>query len=141
MSKTIAILFVILMMGSSIGLLAEIFLKPSEKVELPESKIIKYSLTEVQAKELLKNYYTVVKYEYPSGCVECGKFVASLEQWTVNSDNQIYLQEIQTDTSSSSKLTITSLRGQKIFNDPVQEDARDGICDLLISRSLFCVEV
>jgi len=141
MSKTVALVFALLMMGGTIGMIVGAFLSPSNEVEIPQNRIIKYKMTETQIKELLKNYQTVVEYEYSSGCLECGSLLTSLEQWTVGSDNQMYLQEIQTDTSSSSKLTIVSLRGQKILYDPSQTDAKDIICDLLISRSLFCVEV
>jgi len=141
MSKTIALVFVLLMMGGTIGMLVGAFLKSSDEVEIPQNRIIKYKLTEAQIKELLRNYQTVVEYEYSSGCLECGTLLTSLEQWTLSSDNQMYLQEIQSDTSSSSKLTIVSLRGQKTLYDPSQDDARNLICDLLISRSLFCVEV
>lgn len=141
MSKIVAIFFSLLMLGSVIGIFLGIILNKEEKVEVPQNKIIKYRLTEAQTKELLNNYYTVIEYEYPSGCYECGSMLTSLEQWTMSSDNQIYLQEIQTDTSSSIKLTITSLRGQEILHNPSQEDARNDICELLISRSLFCVSV
>lgn len=141
MSKTVALIFVLLMMGSTIGMFVNILLQPSDKVEIPQNRIIHYRLTEVQAKALMSNYQTIVEYDYPSVCVECGFLLTSLEQWTMNSDDQIYLQEIQSDSSSSSKLTITSLRGQKMLYDPNLEDARNEICDILISRSLFCVEI
>lgn len=121
-------------------MIAGILTKP-DTIKIPENKIIKYKLTDSQVKELLKNYYTVVEYEYPSGCIECGNLVTSLEQWTMSSDNQIYLQEIQTDTSSSSKITVISLRGQKTLYDPNQDDARNDICELLITSSLFCVKI
>ena len=141
MSKTIALAFVILMMTGTIGMLAGAFLNSSDEVEIPQNRIIKYKMTEAQIKELLKNYQTVVEYEYSSGCLECGILLTSLEQWTMGSDNQMYLQDIQSDTSSSSKLTVVSLRGQKTLYDPSQDDARNVICDLLISRSLFCIDV
>ncbi len=141
MSKLIAILFVVLMLGTTIAMFVDVFLKPSDKVEIPQNRVIHYQLTEAQVKALISNYQTVLEYEYPSGCLKCGSLLTTMEQWTMSSDNQMYLQEIQKDTSSSSKLTITSLRGQKILYDPTQEDARNDICEMLISRSLFCVEV
>ncbi len=140
LSKPVAIILVLLMMGSTIGMLLSIFLNPSEEIELP-NRITKYKLTDPQIKELINNYHTVIEYEYPSGCLECGTLLNSLEYWTSSSENQIYLQEIQIDTGSSSKLTIISLRGQETLHNPSQDEARDTICDLLISRSLFCVEI
>jgi len=138
MSKTIALVFVLLMMGSTIGLFVEIILRPSNQVEIPQSRVIKYHLTEAQVKILLANYQTILEYNYPPNCFDCNSFLTSLEQWTMSSDDQIYLQEIQID-GSSSKLTIVSLRGQKTLYDPTKDDARAEICDLLISRSLFCI--
>ena len=141
MSKTVALIFALLMMGGTIGMFVGAFIKPSDEVEIPQNRIIKYKLTEAQIKELLRNYNTVVEYEYSSGCMECGILLTSLEEWTMRSDDQIYLQEIQSDTSSPGKLTIISLRGQKTLYDPSYDDVRNIICDLLISRSLFCLEI
>jgi len=56
MSKTVALMFVLLMMVGTIGMLVDAFLKPSDEVEIPQNRIIKYKLTESQIKELLKNY-------------------------------------------------------------------------------------
>jgi len=141
MSKTIALIFIILMMGSSLIAIIEIFFQPSTKVEIPSNRIIKYRLEEPQLKELIKNYKTTIEYEYPSNCIECGKLLSSLESWVTNSDDQIYLQEIEVKSSSSSKMIITSLKGQKILYDPTLDEARDDICEILISRPLFCLEV
>jgi len=141
MSKVVALLFVMLMMVGTIGMFISVLLKPSDKVEIPGSRLITYRLTEVQLKEIIKNYYTNVEYVYPSGCMECGVILNSLEYWTAMSDNQIYLQEVQDDSSSSSKLTVTSLRGQEILHNPNEDEIKNDICDMLIDRSLFCLEI
>ncbi|MBD3155636.1 MAG: hypothetical protein GF368_03195 [Candidatus Aenigmarchaeota archaeon] len=142
-SKPVAIILIILMLGSTIGMFASIFLNPEEEVELPNNKIIKYRLTEAQVKKLIGDprYKTVIEYEYPSGCLECANLLNNLEYFTMNSENQIYLQEIQKDGISSSKLTVTSLRGQEILYNPTTEEALDIICELIISSPLFCLNL
>lgn len=140
LSKPVAIIFIILMMGSVIAMIVEIFFK-QPPIEPPPQKIIKYRMSETQLKLLLGNYYTIIDYEYPSACVECGIIATEMEKWALSSDNQIYLQEIQSDTASSSKLTVMSLRGQNTIYEPTQEDARQLICDLIISRPLFCLNI
>jgi hypothetical protein len=143
LSKPVAAILIVLMMGSTIGMFASVFMKPSEEIELPNNRIIKYRLTEVQLKKLIgqPRYQTVIEYEYPSGCLECGTLLNNLEYWTMNSDNQIYLQEIQRDDISSSKLTVISLRGQEIIHNPELGESQDTICELIISSPLFCLEL
>ena len=138
--KIIAILFVILMLGSTMAMFVEVVLKKSEEIQLPPSRVVKYRLTEDRIKLLLGKYYTVVEYDYPSACIECGSLLTSLEQWATSSDSQIYLQEVQSDASSST-LSMISLRGQKTLYDPKIDETRNEICSLLVSRSLFCLEV
>ncbi|MEM5793347.1 MAG: hypothetical protein QXY45_03260 [Candidatus Aenigmatarchaeota archaeon] len=138
-SKTVALFFILLMLGSTIGLVIEIFLKPSGKIEIPANRVLKYKLDDNQVKVLLKNYQTVIEYEYPDNCLECSTLITSLETWATSSDNQIYLQELS--GSNINKLTITSLRGQKILYDPTPEEARSDICELIINRPIFCLEV
>jgi len=110
-----------------------------KKSEVLTNRIIEYRLTEVQIKELLRNYKTVIEYEYPSYCSECSSFLNSLEYWTLNSDDQIYLQKIEIDGASSSKLIIKSLRGEQILYDSSIDEAREVICELLVSTSPFCL--
>ena len=141
LSKPAALVLIILMMASTIAMIVGIFLQPSNKIELPQNRIIKYKLSETQVKELLRGYYTVLEYDYPSYCLDCTTFLNNLEYWTMSSDNQMYLQEIQVDSSSSSKLTIVSLRGQKTIYDPNVDEARETICDLLIEQSIFCLNL
>jgi hypothetical protein len=137
-----AIVFGLLMMGTTIGMFVGLFTAPKEQaVDVPNSKVINYRLTEAQVKKLLLEYYTVVEYEYPSYCLECTNFKSYLEYLTMSSENQVYLQEIEVDSSSPVKMKVTSLRGQEIIHDPNMEEAKEAICEMLIRSSLMCLEL
>jgi len=111
---------------------------PEEEIKIPNEKIINFELNAQQRALLLQNYYTLIEYRYYSGCLECANIKNNLESLTMNSDNQIYLQEIVSDTNTVS-VSITSLRGQKTLNNPTNEEIQTNICNLIVNRPLWCV--
>jgi len=127
------------MMGSSItyAILSSLE-NPEEQTQIPNEKIINFELNAQQRALLLQKYYTLIEYRYYNGCLECADTKNNLESLTVNSDDQIYLQEIASDTSSVS-VSIMSLRGQKTLNDPTNEEIQTAICNLIVNRPLWCV--
>jgi len=135
----IAIIFIFLMMGSSITYAVLSSLNPKEEqVQVPNEKIINYELNAQQRALLLQKYHTLVEYRYYDGCLGCADVKNNLEYLTQNSEDQIYLQEITSDKSSVS-VSIASLRGQKTLNNPTKEEIQTNICNLIVNRPLWCV--
>jgi len=138
--KLIALAFVFLMFASSLAYaLINAFRNPEESITVPNQKIIDYELNQQQRTFLLQRYYTLVEYRYFTGCMDCISMRNELERITQNSDGQIFLQEIVSTDNATTSLTITSLRGQKILDNPTNEEIEDTICNLLVSQPLWCV--
>jgi len=137
--KIISIVFIFLMLGSTFAVVTYSFYKnPEENIEIPNEMIINYELNKQQRSYLLQRGYTLIKYEYYNGCLECAETKNSLESLTNNADNQIFLQEIVSE-SSSQKVMIVSLKGEKTLKDPLNLELQNNICNLIIKKPLWCV--
>lgn len=140
MNQLAALLFIVLMIGST-GAFAFLnaFRSPEEnKIEIPQSRVIDYEMSEQQIKYLLSQGYTVLKYSYSSGCLECGGILSRLEGYTQTSEGQIYLEEIMSNDVSS-ELEVTSLYGQKKLENPTQDEIQETLCEKLLNKPLWCV--
>ena len=136
--KIIALFFIVLMFGSTFAYgIMSLFNQPSDQLQIPQDKILNYELNEQQRTYLLRRYYTLVEYRYPSGCIECVDMRGELEKITMNSDGQIYLQEILSD--GSDRITITSLNGAKTITKPSINETQEAICNILLQRPIWCV--
>lgn len=137
--KTIALVFILLMFGSTFTYaLLNAFGEKNTEVQIPQEKILNYELSEQQKQYLLSKGYTLIEYSYPTGCLDCINVKKDLEKITQISDDQIYLQEL-TNSGEVSKLTIVSLNGGKTTNNPTITETETSVCDLLIKKSLWCV--
>jgi hypothetical protein len=138
-TKTIAMLFVILMFGSTFTYaLLNMFGEKEEELKIPQEKILNYELSEQQKKYLLPRGYTLILYSYTTGCLECIDAKKDLERITQNSDGQIFLQEVVKSEGTPGVL-ITSLNGEKTINNLIGKELENAICDLLIQRPIWCV--
>lgn len=138
--KLIALVFIILMFGSTFAFaMLNVFRTPEQTIEIPDKRIINYRLNEQQRSYLLQGYYTLIEYTYFTGCLECANTKNKLEQITLNSDNQIFLQELVSTESVSSSLSISSLKNQKTLSNPSDEEIESTVCDILINRPLWCI--
>lgn len=138
--KLMALLFIFLMFVSTLAFaIMSAFQTPEETVTIPNQKIINYELSEEQRKYLLQRGYTLMEYRYFNGCLDCINVRSELQDLTQNSEDQIFLQEIITTENTTSSLTITSLRGQKILNNPLTGQTQDTICNMLISQPIWCI--
>lgn len=137
--KTISLFFILLMFGSTFAYaLLNVFGDRGEEIQIPQERILTYELNEQQRRYLRARGFTLIEYSYPTGCLDCISVKSNLERITQNSEDQIFLQELIV-SDSSSKLTITSLNGQKTLNNPTDEEIENTICDLLLRRPLWCV--
>jgi len=140
--KLIALGFVILMFGSTFAYaVLNVFWSPEEttEIEIPNQKIINYGLNERQRSYLLQRGYTLIEYSYFTGCLECSNVKNKLEQITLNSDDQIFLQELVSTESVSTSLSIASLKDQETLDNPSDEEIESTVCEILINRPLWCI--
>ena len=138
--KLIALIFVFLMFISTMAFaIMNVFRNPEEQITIPNQKIIDYELNTQQRRYLLQGGYTLIEYRYFTGCLDCIDMKNELERLTQNSDDQVFLQEILSTDNTTSSLTITSVRGQKILDNPSIVEIEDIICNLLISQPIWCV--
>ena len=139
--KLIALIIIVLMIGSSIGLQIYYSLKPQENEnQIPIEKILDYQLTDAQQKFLLSNGFTLIEFYSSPDCVDCEKTKSKIEDLTRDSDNQIYFQKLFEDRTLP-KFKITSLRGQEIFINATNEEIKNEICDLILRRPLWCIKI
>jgi len=136
--KIIALFFIMLMFGSTFAYgIMSLFNQPSDQIQIPQEKILNYELNEQQRTYLLRRYFTLVEYRYSSGCLDCIDMKTELERITMNSEGQIYLQEILSD--GSDKITITNLNGAKSITSPTVNETQEAVCNLLLQRPIWCV--
>ncbi len=126
------------MFGSTFAYgLMSLFNQPTDQIQIPQDKILTYELTEQQKTYLLRRYFTLIEYRYSSGCMDCISMKNELERITLNSDGQIYLQEILSE--GSDRVTITSLNGAKTITKPTINETQEAVCNLLLQRPVWCV--
>jgi hypothetical protein len=138
--KIISLIFIFLMAGSTFAYaILSAFKNPEEEVKIPNQRIIDFELNQQQRSYLLQRGYTLIKYEYYNGCMECANTKNSLESLTNNADNQIFLQEIASDQTSTQNVIITNFKGEKTLKNPSNLDLQTNICNLITNKPLWCV--
>jgi hypothetical protein len=135
-SKTIALVFILLMFGSTFTYALLSSFGKNEEISIPQEKILNYELNEQQRKYLLSKGYTLIEYSYPTTCLDCISVKNYLERITQNSDGKIFLQEL---IRENHKVTITSWNGGKTINNPTSKEIEAALCNLLIEKPLWCV--
>ncbi|MDI6798863.1 MAG: hypothetical protein QMD12_02610 [Candidatus Aenigmarchaeota archaeon] len=143
-SKTvIALVFIFLMVGSTIAysILKSLGLtgQTGYAVKLPEKNIIDYELDIETEKFLLDRGVTIVKLYYVQACPECLRQKSFLESFANQYSNQIILEEILSNkTTSIPNLIISSYRGQRILENATDEEMIDAFCDLMLKPPVGC---
>lgn len=137
--KSMALFFIIIMFGSSFAyaILNRIG-GAGGRISIPKERILNYELNERQKSYLKSRGYTLVVYSSPIGCLECGSVKSNLEWMTQNSEGQIFLQEVSSNTNSST-LTVTSLKGERVLDNPSNQEIGSAICSLMLKREVWCV--
>ena len=138
--KVISLIFIFLMAGSTFAYaILSAFKNPGGEVKIPNERIINYELNQEQRAFLLQRGYTLIKYEYYNGCMECADTKTSLESLTNNADNQMFLQEILSDQASTQTVMIASFKGEKTMKNPSNLDLQTNICNLITNKPLWCI--
>jgi len=137
--KFVALFFIFLMVASTIAFafISSRRTPEQEEVELPTEKIINYRLSDSQRQVLLSYGYTLIEYEFPVACLDCGPIKSRLENIAQTSDGQVFLQELI--GSAQQKVTMTSFNGQKILEDDFTEDDINIVCEILVQEPLWCI--
>lgn len=139
-NRTIALIFIFLMVGSTVAyaILSIFGTKNQQTFFIPDQKILNYELSQEQINFLISRYITIIKYDYPSNCVNCLEVKKILEDITQNSDNQIFLQEIETNITKP-KLYVYNILNETTIDDPTPSIAATSVCKILISSPMWCV--
>jgi hypothetical protein len=136
--KMAALFFVLLMFGSTFAYaILNALTGQGSRIQIPRERILNYELNEQQKRYLRSRGFTLIEHYSSPGCMECISVRNKLEYITQNSEDQVYLQELTGEISN--KVVITSLNGQKILNNPTNEEIENAVCDLLLRRPLWCV--
>ena len=140
-NKAVALLFILLMVGSTVGaMVVSIFTKNNDQIQIPTQRVLNYKLSEIQRRTLLSRGFTLVEYEYPDTCFDCEFQKSIMESWTIQSDNQIFLQVTQT-TESDTTVDIASFKGSDSLTNPEDDEIKDILCDLIAQRPHWCISI
>ncbi|HLC39627.1 MAG TPA: hypothetical protein VJJ76_01970 [archaeon] len=139
-----AILFIVLMMGSTI---AYSFIQAinfglygnSGQVKLPDTNLLDYDLSIAQEQLALQEGKTVVKYSYSTTCVECLGLANQLEGLANQlKDQVIIIRLVQSSGNQTATLSLASAENSKLYSNPTTGDIVDGLCDVLINPPVDC---
>jgi hypothetical protein len=137
-AKTVALFFILLMFGSTFAYaILNALTNRDSRIQIPQERILNYELNEQQKRYLRRKGFTLIEHYSSPGCMECINVRNKLEYVTQNSEGQIFLQELTGEVSN--RVVITSLNGQKILDNPTNEEIENAVCDLLLRRPLWCV--
>ena len=137
--KAVALFFIIIMLGSTFTYaLFSIFSPTQSNLNIPNERILNYKLSDQQRQVLISKGYTLVEYYYPSNCFECLEVKQVLEDVTKNSEEQVFLQELEENTNNTI-LTITNILNQTTIENPTPKEAMTTLCNFLINTPLWCI--
>lgn len=139
-NRAVALVFIFILLGSTVAYAVLSIFGPRNQQTffIPEERILNYELSQEQIDFLVSRYITIIKYNYPPNCFNCLEVKKALEDITQNSDNQIFLQEIETDMVRS-KLYIYNALNETTIEEPTPDIAISTICKMLISSPTWCV--
>jgi hypothetical protein len=140
MSKTvIALVFMFLMVASTFAFTALQSFKgagPSSSASLPSTNVINYELTAAQENTAITSGYTLAKFYHYSACSDCAFKMSFLEYMAKQYPTQIFLEEIETNRTTS--LIMTSYIGQKTFANATQDQMLNAFCSLMSNPPAVC---
>ncbi len=132
-TRIITLIIILLLIGSTLtyGILSIFGSKNQQAFYIPQERILNYELSQDQIDFLISRYFTIIKYEYPSNCFNCLEIKKTLEDLTQNSDNQIFLQEIETNVSNQ-KIYIHNILNETTIEYPDVNKTISSVCNSLI---------
>lgn len=145
LGKLVAILLLLLMLGSTVTSFAlQAFNRGrqngnQESVELPESNIVDYEITDEQKSYLMRQGKTILEYRYQIACANCAEQRAYIEAAANEFSDQIFLQEIVDSQAIRPILEMNSFYGRLSLDDPSTEEILDGLCEIMADPPVRCV--
>lgn len=139
-NRVMALIFIFILLGSTVAYAVLSIFGPrnQQTFSIPKERILNYELSQEQIDFLVSRYITIIKYDYPSNCLNCLEVKKTLEDITQNSDNQIFLQEIETDMIKP-KLYVYSILNETTIENPTPDMALSSICRALVAPTTWCV--
>ncbi|MEM5792382.1 MAG: hypothetical protein QXM68_02595 [Candidatus Aenigmatarchaeota archaeon] len=133
--RVLALIFIFILLGSTVAYGIIALFGPKQQI-IPNERILNYKLNSMQTNLLVQNYFTVIEYNYQPSCIECIQVKNVLEEITQNSENQIYLQEIENYTQTS--LYVVNIFNETMIYNPTVNQSINVVCDSLIYTPTWC---
>lgn len=113
-------------------------LYPQQNVQLPTSNIINYELDANLKNALIQYGATIIKFDYNLGCNNCINQKSLLESFANEFKQQIWLQEIVTQSLDESKIDISSFYGEDSLIDANETEIVNSLCNLMVAPPVTC---
>lgn len=142
-NRIIAIFFGLLMLGSTATyaiLQAYNFFGTGARQQstLPSSYIVNGKLSDTQEQLIEQNQGTVVQFYYSGDCLECLQQRSTLESVVSQNNGQIYLEEIQTQSTPAQNIIMKSYKDSKFLTNASLNDIQNAFCDVLLYPPADC---
>lgn len=143
MKKYASLLMIFLMVGStltyailqSFGTSTE---PESNDIEIPDSSIISYKITDEQKSYMIKRGVTILEYRYELACNECSSQRAYLGSVANEFEGSILLEEIVDNSVTNSTLTVTSYYGEQQTSNLSEDGVMNILCELMSNPPVTC---
>ena len=109
-----------------------------QTASLPSTNIVQGKFSDAVEQMILTQRGTVVQFYYSTSCLDCLKQRSILENYANQNPQQIYLEEIQSQTMTAQNIIIQSYKDSKSLTNASQSDIDNAFCDVLIQPPAFC---
>ncbi len=137
--KSMSILLMVLMLGSSITMGVSSLSQTEEKSSFPDDNVVDYVIDGTLRKSLISSGYTIIEYRYPATCSNCTDKISYIESAASSMPEQVFVQKIRDNSLSEPKLSMDSYYGSKNLDNPTVEQMFNAMCDILVSPPVVCV--
>lgn len=140
--KTIISLFFIFLMAGSTVIVAfmQAGKQPVTEVNLPNSNLVDYELTEEQEKALMQNGKVILKYLYSKACEGCLQKKNVLDSVAADKtfSGQVMIEQVLSNRQGLPLLTVVSYKGQKVLTNYTNDDLIDALCEMMVQPPVGC---
>ncbi|MBS3055225.1 MAG: hypothetical protein J4452_01905 [Candidatus Aenigmarchaeota archaeon] len=136
--KFMSIFFLLIMVGSTVSFAViqsvNFFGTPTTNPnDIPKSNIVNYEVDPTVLDAIVKAGYTVIKFYYRPGCLECSAPKSLVENLALNNKNQVFLEEFENANGTVPHAVITSYKDSRVLNNATTDQINTVLCDLMAS--------